>query len=74
MERKIIDFGAMNGRMFYIRPKNNQPNMTIINVYASIEESNNSMIGLQTLIILVSFNTKFGKENFAEEVAGTYKI
>lgn len=86
---KVMEFKKVNGRISYIRIKNNMANITILNVYAptdgatdqekeafyeKIEEACETIPKHDTLIILGDLNAKIGKEDFLKDVAGKHTI
>jgi exonuclease III len=82
---RIIEFYKINGRISYIKIKNNMANITIVNVYAPTEEAedeekNKFYEDLETLcekipkhdtlLIVGDINAKIGKEEYLRNVAG----
>lgn len=85
----IIEFKPLNGRLAYVRIKSIPYNVSIINVYApteitedrekeqfyeQLEEVIEQMPKHDTKLIIGDFNAKIGKETYLKEVAGKYTI
>lgn len=86
---KVLKFKVINGRITYIRMKNKQANITLVNVYAptedaqeedkiefyeKLEETCESIPRNDILIIVGDFNAMVGKEDYTSSVAGKYTI
>ena len=82
---RIIEFKKINSRISILRMRNKIANITIVNIYAPTEESDEEKknefyeelektcdrIGKHdTLILLGDFNGKIGKEEYISNVAG----
>lgn len=86
---RIIEFKKINSRISMLRMKNKIANITIVNIYAPTEESDEEKKNEfyeelektcdrinkhDTLILLGDFNGKIGKEEYISNVAGRYTI
>ena len=85
----IMDFKPINSRMAYIQINSKPHNITIINVYAptedtdeetkdefydKLEETINEIQSQNVLLVVGDFNAQIGKEKHNEEVAGKHTI
>lgn len=89
LEKKVIEFKPINGRIAKVRIKSKPFNTTIINIYAptenaeeeektkmydKIEETIQDIPKQDTIIIMGDFNAQIGKEDYNNEVAGKETI
>lgn len=88
MKEKVLGFEPVNGRISKLRIKVKYSNLSLVCVYAPIEDNEDEtelfyhmlervcdrVNRYDTLIVLGDFNAKVGKESFIKTVAGSYSL